>query len=135
MEVIPGPGCGSSYVGRTGRPTQPLTIGPQCFTDRTIMHEFIHALGFDHEHNRPDRDDYIKVNLEVIGARCARNYQIARGSLTFGVPYDGRSVMHYFSTACGSKERPAITSKVRVRDKFTSNTLIRSRASFSRFLG
>ena len=33
----------------------------------SAQHEFMHALGLDHEHARPDRDDYIVVNSELIG--------------------------------------------------------------------
>ncbi len=32
----------------------------------TIIHEFLHVLGAIHEHNRPDRDDHIRVNWENI---------------------------------------------------------------------
>ena len=31
------------------------------------QHEFMHALGFQHEHTRLDRDDHIMVNSEAVG--------------------------------------------------------------------
>ena len=30
------------------------------------MHEFMHALGINHEQTRPDRDDYIFVDKSVV---------------------------------------------------------------------
>ena len=53
------PGCWS-YVGNVHDHSQSLNLGHGCMTKRTIQHEFLHALGFFHEHTRPDRDDYIK---------------------------------------------------------------------------
>ena len=42
---------------------QPVNIGSiGCFDDMgTSEHELLHVLGLDHEHNRPDRDDFILI--------------------------------------------------------------------------
>ena len=32
----------------------------------TPVHEFLHTLGFVHEHTRPDRDDFISINFDNI---------------------------------------------------------------------
>ena len=37
-----------------------------CFTLRTVLHELGHAIGFYHEHQRPDRDEYITVYRDNI---------------------------------------------------------------------
>ena len=56
----------------------------------TILHEFIHAWGFSHEHNRPDRDKYVIVK-KMEGITEPKN---GKGWKTF-TPYDGGSIMHY----------------------------------------
>ena len=61
----------------------------------TILHEFIHAWGFYHEHNRPDRNKYVKVYEESIKDEKSLFYEIKVGTLTFGLPYDYGSIMHY----------------------------------------
>ena len=64
------------------------------------MHEFIHAFGFTHEQNRPDRDFYVTINKHNIeNYKKFKNFEKKRGGFeTFGVPYDGLSIMHYRST-------------------------------------
>lgn len=31
-----------------------------------LIHEIGHTLGFFHEHSRPDRDQFVKVNLDLV---------------------------------------------------------------------
>lgn len=40
--------------------------GPTCQTRGTIQHEFLHTLGFWHEHTRQDRDKHVTINWDNI---------------------------------------------------------------------
>ena len=45
---------------------QVLNMGPGCEYVGLVLHEFGHAIGYFHEHNRPDRDDTVKILWENI---------------------------------------------------------------------
>lgn len=60
MFIVPLDGC-YSYVGKIGG-RQTLSLAADCIADYIIWHEMMHAIGFEHEHQRPDRDSFIRVD-------------------------------------------------------------------------
>ncbi|OXA53360.1 Zinc metalloproteinase nas-7 [Folsomia candida] len=54
--------------------------------------------------------DYVEIVRDYHFA-----YDILQGSITFGVPYDVRSIMHYNSQGFSSNGQPTILTKVRIR--------------------
>ena len=94
----------------------PYRSGNNCYSKKTITHEFVHAFGLYHEQSRSDRDKYVTINWDKVLARHCRNFVKQETSLTFGVPYDGKSLMHYGPRLSSNDGSDTITSKVH---KFT----------------
>merc|ERR1712088_840200 len=60
-----------------------------------IAHELMHILGFMHEHQRPDRDTYLRVDLNRTEAKADPfNYDINREGEIL-TDYDPESITHY----------------------------------------
>ncbi|CAB4383441.1 unnamed protein product [Rhizophagus irregularis] len=84
-----------SFVGRQGK-DQELSVTKDLqnypHPEGNTVHELMHALGFYHEHCRPDRDKYLSViakeNDTDFGKVCEMDV------VCFG-PYDPESIMHY----------------------------------------
>ncbi|XP_028257334.1 high choriolytic enzyme 1-like [Parambassis ranga] len=90
-------GCFSA-LGRVGG-TQVLSLHRQgCLYNGIIQHEINHALGFQHEQTRSDRDNYVRINWENIDPQMAYNFY-KQNTNNLNTPYDYSSIMHYGRTA------------------------------------
>ncbi|XP_062247051.1 high choriolytic enzyme 1-like isoform X1 [Platichthys flesus] len=99
-------GC-YSYVGRQGG-GQTVSLSRQgCLYHSTVQHELLHALGFNHEQTRSDRDSYIKVHWENIIDGMAYNFDKI-DTLNQGTSYDYNSVMQYERYAFSKNNRPTM---------------------------
>ena len=113
-----GRGCSSVLGKRGGRQKLSLGEGKErcamtCIHGDVIIHEFLHTLGLDHVQSRPDRDQYIEVIFDNIGLPSQYQKMPYEDALTFGVKYDGRSIMHYnWKKFAIDDLRPTMLSKV-----------------------
>lgn len=97
-------GCWS-YVGRQGRRQvlnlQSFDLELGCFRLYTIVHEFLHAVGFFHMQSATERDEYVDIIWDKIQRGTENNFDAYGESyiMNYNVEYDYGSVMHYGATA------------------------------------
>ncbi|GLD67003.1 high choriolytic enzyme 1-like protein [Lates japonicus] len=99
-------GC-YSYIGRRGG-KQVVSLARQgCLYHGTVQHELLHALGFNHEQTRSDRDNHIKVLLQNVQSGMEHNFRKI-ATLNQGTPYDYNSVMQYHKYAFSKNNQPTM---------------------------
>ncbi|KAM6980652.1 low choriolytic enzyme-like [Aplochiton taeniatus] len=106
VDIQPRSGC-YSFVGRRGRGQVVSLSRMGCVFESVIQHELLHALGFNHEQTRSDRDQHIRILTENIIPDQEHNFvKIQTNNL--GTPYDYNSVMHYGRFAFSRNRQPTI---------------------------
>ncbi|XP_036837597.1 high choriolytic enzyme 1-like [Oncorhynchus mykiss] len=103
----PRDGCWSSLGRVGGQQTVSLQMDG-CVYFGIIQHETLHALGFQHEQTRSDRDQYVTINWSNIDSNNAYNFDRSNTN-NLNTPYDYSSVMHYGKTAFSVNGMDTIT--------------------------
>ena len=64
----------SSYVGMINNGALDVSLDDGCvwkIRPGIVLHELMHAAGFFHEHTRPDRDIFVRINFEnILESKC-----------------------------------------------------------------
>lgn len=88
-----------SYVGKVGG-KQKVSLSDRC-AHKEILHELMHAIGFFHEQNREDRDNFIEVHMYNIDEKFHPQFKKIPNSWQhlFNSDFDFESIMLYPPTA------------------------------------
>uniref|UniRef100_A0A3P9DUI7 Metalloendopeptidase n=1 Tax=Maylandia zebra TaxID=106582 RepID=A0A3P9DUI7_9CICH len=78
-----------------------------CVFHQIVQHEVLHALGFDHEQTRSDRDQHVRILLENVIPGMEHNFRKIN-TRNLDTPYDYNSVMHYGRFAFSRDREPTI---------------------------
>jgi len=118
----------ASYLGRVGG-AQPIFLSPRCGAFE-VMHELMHALGFVHEHSRPDRDKFLEVMWTNIEQKFWPQFWMIPDDLIHDYvgsvfSFDPQSIMLYDPTSFAK-----VPGTVTLRSK-TNQELQPSRTTFS----
>ncbi|GIY10622.1 zinc metalloproteinase nas-8 [Caerostris darwini] len=99
--MFAGQGC-YSMVGRVGG-QQALSLGDGCLYVGTTIHELGHAIGFYHEQNRSDRDDYLYIYLNNVVYGMESNFaKLYPNQNILFTNFDYNSIMIYGNNAFSS---------------------------------
>ena len=99
--------CGSANLGMNGS-RGVINLGSRT-TAVVLIHEIGHTLGYIHEQNRSDRDDYIKINFENISDGAADQFYKSSNPRLLTSKFDVKSTMMYGSYTFSKNRKPTIT--------------------------
>jgi len=110
--IYSGDGC-NSYLGKRGG-NQTLSLQKNgCLSRGTIIHELIHALGYDHMQNHAERNSHIVIVWDNIDAADYPKFKRVDSTQfgNFGTPYDYYSVMHFDKFAFSKNDKATVLPK------------------------
>jgi len=97
----------ASWVGYQNQGAQAIYSGDNC-SEGSMIHEIGHALGLLHEHTRPDRDNFVRINWNSISSEKTHNFDVLSDAISLG-EYDYDSIMHYGTHFFSQNGQPTIT--------------------------
>lgn len=109
--------CTCDSTGRLNG-QQEIILGYSCQSKGELLHTLGHVIGFWHEQARPDRNKYVKIQLDAVEGRQEESFR-KRSDFTVGYEganYDFGSVMHLSPLAYSTDGR--MTTEVRNVDEF-----------------
>ncbi|XP_059204247.1 high choriolytic enzyme 1-like [Centropristis striata] len=106
LDIQPLTGCWS-FIGRRGGGQLLSLARPGCIHFGTIQHELLHALGFNHELSRSDRDQHVRILLQNVISGEENNFNKVQTN-NLNTPYDYNSVMHFGRYAYSWNRQPTI---------------------------
>jgi len=90
-------GCNSDVLGRKGG-YQSVELDPACIVyPQDPFHEMMHVLGFTHEHQLPNRDQYLTINADNIDPKFMYAFDKWPANQVTLYDFDYDSVMLYGS--------------------------------------
>uniref|UniRef100_A0A1A9WUH5 Metalloendopeptidase n=1 Tax=Glossina brevipalpis TaxID=37001 RepID=A0A1A9WUH5_9MUSC len=106
-------------------------VGKGCYRLGTILHEFMHTLGFFHMQSSSNRDDYVRIIWRNIKKSDHVNFLKLPKSLAddFDQEYDYNSILHYSAYAFSNNGGKTI---VPLRANKYGNEVIGQRSQLSR---
>ncbi|KAM4593439.1 high choriolytic enzyme 1-like [Odontesthes bonariensis] len=102
-------GCWS-YIGKQSGGQMISLQKRGCLHHSTVQHEVFHALGFNHEQVRSDRDSYVWILTQNIEPGQEGNFYIKQTN-NLQTPYDFNSIMEYSNDAFSKNGQPTIIAK------------------------
>ncbi|WP_298545566.1 M12 family metallopeptidase [uncultured Aquimarina sp.] len=101
--------CGVATLGMNGS-NGFIRLGSGS-TALVIIHEIGHTLGYLHEQNRPDRDQYIIINYQNIINGAANQFGVDQNAQLLTGTFDINSTMMYGSYTFSKNGLPTITDR------------------------
>lgn len=113
-----------TFCGTLGRKRDSYILVPYGYS-RSIAHELGHTLGLYHEHQRPDRDEYVTILWENVASSWRDDFKRMDNPFLRekDFPYDYSSVMHYFHWAGSKGNGEKLSTIVPVDETINENDL------------
>lgn len=105
------------HIGGVQRVNLQLSApGSGCFRAGTLIHEFLHTLGFHHMQSATERDDFVKIEWDHIAEDHKKNFNKYDSNriTNFGEMYDVNSIMHYSAYGFSKNGYATIVPNVRM---------------------